>query len=260
MTRKQSRQHRWGWRLLLILFLLLAGSYWVWWQLGSRRIHAQTYRQTSVVTVFVPGYASNGLTFGPMVTRFKQDRASNQVTTITISATGNRTITGANRYTGKNPLVNVIFEDAKAPEKETRQLTALLHWLRAKHNVTKVNLVGHSMGSNLSFRYLTTHHTDAQPHVVKYVSLASEFYRDPTPQLQQFPKSVQTLVIGGQIFGASGDWAVSIAGVKRFEKALRAANIPSTLYIYHGTPLGAYHSSLHQNPYVDARILAFLFT
>lgn len=106
MTRKQSRQHRWGWRLLLILFLLLAGSYWVWWQLGSRRIHAQTYRQTSIVTVFVPGYASNGLTFGPMVTRFKQDRASNQVTTITISATGSRTITGANRYTGKNPLVS----------------------------------------------------------------------------------------------------------------------------------------------------------
>ena len=261
MKRKQSKKrHHWLGKTVLVLFLLAAGGYWFWWQIGSRPIHARTYRNTNVVTVFIPGYGSNSLTFGPMVSRFQKDHATNQVTTIKISATGKRTVTGAKRYDGKNPLISVVFEDAKAPVKETRQLTALLHWLRTKHQVKRVNLVGHSMGSNLSFRYLTAQHTDAQPQVVKYISFASEFYRDPTSQLAHFPKSVQTLVIGGQIFGAKGDWAVSLAGVKRYEKELKAAGVSTSLYIYRGTPIGAYHSSLHQNPYIDAEILQFLFT
>ncbi|QVI35225.1 alpha/beta hydrolase [Lacticaseibacillus chiayiensis] len=259
MRHKQRKRHHWLWKTLLGLFLLAGGGYWLWWQIGSRPIHARTYRNTHVVTVFVPGYASNSLTFGPMVSRFQKDRATNQVTTINVSATGKRTVTGAKRYDGKNPLINVVFADAKSPIKETQQLTALLHWLRTEHRVTKINLVGHSMGSNLSFRYLTTKHTDAQPQVIKYVLLASEFYRDPATQLAQFPKSVKTLIIGGQIFGAKGDWAVSLAGVKRYEQALKTAGISTSLYIYRGTPIGAYHSSLHQNPYVDAKILQFLF-
>ncbi|MDN6027395.1 MAG: alpha/beta hydrolase, partial [Lacticaseibacillus paracasei] len=31
-------------------------------------------------------------------------------------------------------------------------------------------------------------------------------------------------------------------------------------FVYTGTPVGAYHSTLPQNPYVDAAILHFLFT
>lgn len=86
---------------VLVTFLLASGGYWLWWQLGSRAIHQQTYRHTGIVTVFVPGYGSNSLTFGPMVQRFKQDKASDQVTTIHVSADGKRTITGADRYNGK---------------------------------------------------------------------------------------------------------------------------------------------------------------
>lgn len=73
---------------VLVILLFASGGYWLWWQLGSRAIHQQTYRHTGIVTVFVPGYGSNTLTFGPMVQRFKQDKASDQVTTIHVSADG----------------------------------------------------------------------------------------------------------------------------------------------------------------------------
>ncbi|MGO1455582.1 alpha/beta hydrolase [Lacticaseibacillus paracasei] len=245
---------------VLVILLLASGGYWLWWQLGSRAIHQQTYRHTGIVTVFVPGYGSNSLTFGPMVQRFKQDKASDQVTTIHVSADGKRTITGADRYNGKNPLINVVFADAKSPQKEVRQLTDLLHWLRVQRHVTRVNLVGHSMGSNLSFNYMTTPHANLQPQVINYVSFASEFYRDPTAQIRALPKTLHILVIGGQVFGAKGDWAVSLAGVKRLAAKFKAAGLSTTLFVYTGTPVGAYHSTLHQNPYVDAEILHFLFT
>ena len=66
---------------------------------------------------------------------------------------------------------------------------------------------------------------------------------DPTTQIRALPKTLHILVIGGQVFGAKGDWAVSLAGVKRLAAKFKAAGLSTTLFVYTGTPVGAYHST-----------------
>lgn len=254
MTKKTHR--RWprvvGWTAGVLSAMAIGGT--VWWQSQLNAIRHLTVRQTDIATVFIPGYNSNSWTFSPMIQRFARYGIATDAMTINVSANGHLAITRRATLNQRNPLINIIFADARNPEKQTTQLHRIMTKLYTDYGVHQINLVGHSMGGFLATRYITQPPTAQQPAVVRFVNIASGGARADS-DLADFPKNIAVLAIGGNIWGTRSDWQVPLASVEHFAKTIPQAKLITIT----GSPLTAYHSALHQNPQVDRDIAQFLF-
>ena len=246
---------RWLKWTALVLIVLVA-SLGIWWHQRLRVYNHFSVPQTRVATVFIPGYGGNWTSFGPMMNRYARygighPRYAVQVhdKTATFKTLGPASAT--------NPLINVLFDDAKNPPKEAKQLARLMQSLKKRH-ISQVNLVGHSSGGNIIYDYLTKYRKPGDPKVIKFASLASDYPGETT--MNRLPRDLQVLNLGGQVWHFDSDWAVNLTSLKQFTTQVKPYVAAVQTVIVHGSPLDSYHSMLHQNPDVDRILATFLFT
>ncbi|ERL65302.1 alpha/beta fold hydrolase [Schleiferilactobacillus shenzhenensis] len=248
--------HRWrraaAWTAGIIGAVAVGGT--VWWQSQLNAIRHLSVSQGTVATVFIPGYNSNSWTFSPLIGRFARYGIGTDAMTINVSGNGRLTITQRAALDRRNPLINIIFADARHPEKQTAQLQTIMTTLYQQYHVRRINIVGHSMGGYLAFRYISQPPAATQPQVVRYVAIASGGARNNN-DFGGFPQKLPVLAIAGDIWNTGSDWQVPLASVQHLVKEIPQAQ----LTVIHGSPLTAYHSALHENPQVDRRIAQFLF-
>ncbi|MCI2171689.1 alpha/beta fold hydrolase [Schleiferilactobacillus perolens] len=256
----EKKKRRWpkvvGWLAGVTGILAVSGT--LWWQNQLNVLRHLKVPQERVATVFIPGYNSNSWTFSPMIQRFDRYGIATDAMTIQVASNGRLTVTQKARLNQRNPLINIIFADARNPEKQIGQLDTIMTRLYQDYGIHQVNLVGHSMGGFLAFRYLTHRQAGKQPAVKRFVNIASGGARDDS-DFADTPRDLQVLAIGGDIWNMNSDWQVSLASVQHFVRQVKPLAASAKLSVIHGSPLTAYHSALHQNPVVDQQIARFLF-
>lgn len=244
-------------RRILISLMIIAALLGGWWW---RRL--QTYRhfsvpQHDVATVFVPGYGGNWISFGPMIGRMNRYHVGTAAETLQVHA--NSVSVKHEGRSGKNPLINVLFDNPFKPATQAKQMRLVMAKLK-QMGITKVNLVGHSSGANIIYDYLTRYRHESDPIALKFVSFATDYTTSEVNEAERLPHALQVQNIGGQIWRSDGDWAINGTSREAFTAAVAPYVASVQTVTVHGSPLDSYHSMLHQNPDVDKLIAQFLFT
>jgi|GEM_PF-687395 len=250
-------KRRWKWLIgIVAVLLVLTASLGLWWH-QRLRVYANFHvPQARVATVFIPGYGGNWTSFGPMMARYDRYGIGTARYQVQVHA-HSESFKTLGPGSGSNPLINVLFDDAKNPPKEAKQLATLMQNLKKRH-FSRVYLVGHSSGGNIIYDYLTKYRKSTDPQVLKFASLASDYPGETT--MDRLPKDLHVLNLGGQVWHFDSDWAVNLTSLKHFTTQVKPYVASVKTVIIHGSPLDSYHSMLHQNPDVDRLLAKFLFT
>ncbi|WP_412989272.1 alpha/beta hydrolase [Pediococcus siamensis] len=242
----------------------------------------------NAATIFVHGFNGGVSSTGHMISAAQHAGWAKQVMTATISRHGRIFITGSKNMDVKNPIIQVIFENNRAPEfVQINWLHSLLIMLKREFNIMEYNGVGHSLGSNDLVNEALMYGDDLRvPKLKKLVTIAGPFnglrgflhakpvstllkmdYR-PVHQTKHFkrmlkyrdhfPKGVDLFNVVGKVEGYfDNDCFVSVNSAR------------SVKYLLHGvlnnyrellvTGEEGYHCSLNHNPMVFDAMNEFLW-
>ncbi|AMV60565.1 alpha/beta hydrolase [Pediococcus damnosus] len=243
----------------------------------------------NAVTIFVHGFNGGVHSTRNMISSAQHAGLAKQVMTATITRYGRITISESKNMRVKNPIVQVLFENNRAPEfVQINWLHSLLILLKREFNVMEYNGVGHSLGSNDLVNEALMYGDDLRvPKLKKLVTIAGPFNglqgflgAQPVPKIlkmdyrpvhqtkhfkrmltyrDHFPKGVQLFNVVGKIEGHfDNDCFVSVNSAR------------SVKYLLHGvlknyrellvTGEEGYHCSLNHNPLVFNSVNDFLWT
>ncbi|MGX7131962.1 alpha/beta fold hydrolase [Enterococcus songbeiensis] len=244
-----------------------------------------TQTKTAIPTIFFHGYSGGPSSFGGMIARFEKADIAEQVLQLRVSPSGK--ITEKGTWTGEkeNPLIQVLFEDNKNNEwQQAEWIKSCLTYLSTTYGITKVNLVGHSMGGVSSLRYLESGETADLPEVQKFVAIGAPFndfldtstsqsikdlmengpseisarYQDYQGMIQQLPTTIDFLVMGGQLSKEElTDGTVPLTSALAISGLVTAHGNNVQTEIVTGN--NVQHSQLHENKQVDQLIEKFLW-
>ncbi|GEN95730.1 alpha/beta hydrolase [Pediococcus ethanolidurans] len=242
----------------------------------------------NAATIFVHGFNGGVDSTGHMISAAQHAGWAKQVMTATITRYGRISITGSEKMDVKNPIIQVLFENNRAPEfVQINWLHSLLILLKREFNVMEYNGVGHSLGSNDLVNEALMYGDDLRvPKLKKLVTIAGPFnglrgflHAKPVPALlrmdhrpthetkhfkrmlkyrEHFPKGVQLFNVVGKVEGYfDNDCFVSVNSAR------------SVKYLLHGvlkdyrelliTGEEGYHCSLNHNPMVFNAMNDFLW-
>lgn len=269
------------WLALILLVLFFAFFFFIYQE--KKGTHPTTKEE--IPTFFFHGYAGTKNSFKGMIQRLEKEEQAKLTTQITVTKDGKLKIK-SKKKSNKRPLIQVIFADNKSGiSNQEKWITSVLTWGK-QHGMTKVNIIGHSMGGVSSLQTLLSEPKDTLPEVVHFISLGANFNGFETQeatetvtemltsgprkqtgffqQLQQnlhkFPKETQWLSIGGLLEKDQpnqGDGTVPLNSALGLH-AFAVKNHLHHQYVIVEGPL-AQHSMLHENPEVDKLVAKFLW-
>ncbi|MCA0972575.1 alpha/beta hydrolase [Halobacillus litoralis] len=261
-----------------ILFTLLIGLLLFFSITKSIR---SEYTSNDTPTLFLHGYKGSERSFATMLERLERRGPGEKQMIVRVTEKGKVQIKGD--LEGSAPLVQVIFEDARASiDQQKDWLKSIMSALKDDYGVDHINLVGHSMGGLSLAGFLAEKEEDA-PDVNKLVVMASPFngiekegyfkvnFGDAATDLRPESKalvdlkkrqidSVDVLAIAGVINRedrASEQWdgLVKRNSVRGIQSLVPRHRIQ--FEIVRGN--FATHSGLHESPYVDKLVADFLW-
>lgn len=242
--------------------------------------------KTTIPTLFIHGYGGTRNSLGGMISRFESQGIAKRDLVLTVDDTGEVSADHHLREIEGNPMIQVIFADNKSHEwNQAEWIKNCLTYLKENEQVTKVNLVTHSMGGVSSLRYLITYGNDQSlPIIDKFVTIGSPFnnfveltegetvdsvinegpilqserYIDFSNGVSAIPKDTSVLVIAGDVEDDSvSDGVVPVADAMSVVALLRSNGNSVDEKIMYGK--NAQHSRLHENSEVDQLVADFLW-
>ncbi len=242
----------------------------------------------NAATIFVHGFNGGVSSTGHMISAAQHAGWAQQIMTATITRYGRISITGSENVHAKNPIIQVLFENNRAPEfVQINWLHSLLILLKREFNIMEYNGVGHSLGSNDLVNEALLYGDDLRvPKLKKLVTIAGPFnglrgflHAKPVAEIlkmdhrpvhqtkhfkrmlqyrDHFPKGVQLFNVVGKVEGYfDNDCFVSVNSAR------------SVKYLLHGvlkdyrellvTGEDGYHCSLNHNPMVFEAMNDFLW-
>lgn len=240
----------------------------------------------AIPTLFIHGYGGTKNSLGGMIRRFESQDIAKKELILTVNDAGEVFADGQITQKETNPMIQVIFSDNKSHEwNQAEWIKNCLTYLKENEQVTKVNLVTHSMGGVSSLRYLITYGTDQNlPIIEKFVAIGAPFnnfaeltegetidsvisegpaiqserYVDFYNGINMVSSEVSVLVIAGDIEDESlSDGVVPVADAVSTVALLRSNGNQVKEKIFYGK--NAQHSKLHENNEVDQLVADFLW-
>ena len=244
-------------------------------------------KKENIPTVFLHGYSGSNVTMKTMMDSFEQSDLAKTEMIMRVSEEGEVTIDDS--FTGKfkenNPSIRLIFENSRSDQwHQAEWLRNALAYLKATHQVEKVNLVGFSMGGISSFLYLETFsHEESQPSVEKLIGIGSPFNeflenqgqskedllkngpRDVSEQLTNYqqlitniPETTKFLLIAGQLSEEDlSDGTVPLSSGIGVYQLLEQQGLSVEMKIIEGSK--AKHSKLKRDTEVIQLVADFLW-
>lgn len=166
----KKKERHWIFIGVLVTTLIL-----IFWFQSYKRNSAYHYNATP--TVFVHGWNGSARSTNLMIDAAKNNGAAHKTMTVSVSPKGALTFDGYWDKNLKNPIIQVIFLNNRAGEyQDTIWLNKILSQLKHRYQISKVNLVGHSMGAYASANY-TMMYSPRKNHVKvnKLVCIAGPF-------------------------------------------------------------------------------------
>ncbi|WP_057769355.1 alpha/beta hydrolase [Lactobacillus selangorensis] len=271
---------KWGLGFLCLWLLMLAAC-------SAQTINMKKYTASRTTTLYVHGYGGSVRSTNHMINAAVDAHAATKALVADVSKTGR--ITWHGRWSNKadNPIVQVAFQNSKAPvDQNTKWLTAILEQLYTKYHVRTFNGVGHSNGSVDLIDYAVTSANNRHvPKLNKLVTIAGPFdgitfvndkpntnyfekdgrpkhiyttYADLLSKRQNFPHHVKILnIYGNQEDGSNSDGDVSTVSARSLQYLLRDKT--ASYQEKEITGKHAQHSQLHENSTVDHAVIQFLW-
>lgn len=242
----------------------------------------------NAATVFVHGFNGDAYSTDHLLSFAEESGCATKVLNAYIRRNGRIEFTGEWSDRIDNPMVQVIFENNRAPERrQVRWVRNLLVELKERFGVDNYNGVGHSLGSNVLVNLGIKYGDDAKlPRLNKLVTIAGPFNglhgfwsRKPIKSIidcdweptikthhfqkllkmrDRFPKGVDVLNVVGQVEGSlNNDVYVSVQSARSVGYLL-----DGVVNKYHEimvTGPDGYHCSLNQNDTVSREINNFLW-
>ncbi len=240
---------------------------------------------SSIPTIFLPGYFGNRFSFGFMLNRFEKKFWAKKSMVIRVGKLGNMKVQGD--LANKRSLIQVIFTDHSSKAVvQANWLKDICLILNQQFNVDSINLVGHSMGCITIFWFLTHQLKDLPIQVKRVVAIAGPFnnaevakntkdvenypngehgpkkrmpiYDALLHSVKNIPDDVQVLNIAGSINDqVFHDGEVSVNSAISLRYILKQTAVHYRELIVRGNR--ATHWKLHENRNVDQTIAKFLW-
>lgn len=261
---------------MIIILLLIVGIF------ASIQLYAnnKSQRISGTPTVFVHGYKGTYNSFANMLKRLEYNqKLGEKILTYHVFENGEIQIADADLKIEEPAYIQVVFENSRANfEDSAKWLSFVLNDLKTNYHVDRANLVGHSMGGIVSFKYIQEYQNEKEfPIIEKLVTLGSPFdgiyneeyfrynqdaaavdLKPDSPALnilrknkQSFPENIKVLVIG-----STGDLIARPESVKAITSMMSTNTIKKM--IIENKELG--HSALHENENIDLLIYDFLYS
>ncbi|MFD1485150.1 alpha/beta hydrolase [Lacticaseibacillus baoqingensis] len=266
-------QKKW-WAVIVILGLGVIGSWAVW-------RHAQATQPVSgVPTVFVHGYNGNAHSTGQMIAALTKAGVARQTMRVTVKPNGRLQVEG--NLSGKNPIVQVVYQDPRNGQAFTPWLLQVYALLHRRYHVKQVNAVGHSAGA-IAVIEAAMRRPAVKMH--KLVVIAGPFsgafgpggkinsvrlapngkptpqspkYRQLLSEAKDFHAQAVLNLYGDLNDGSRSDGVVPINAAKSLRYLLR--HWQGSYQVRAVVGADAQHSKLHQNnPIVDTQLRRFLY-
>lgn len=252
----------------------------------TTKVKKTTYAETTTPTLFIHGYQGGNSSFKSMLKRMEKSDITKKELVLYVADNGEVTSNGELSGKAGNPTIQVIFENNISHEwNQAEWIKNCLVFLQTKENISKVNIVGHSMGGVSALRYLLTYSEEKNlPKVEKFIAIGSPFnnfvepsdtesidtliskgpkiqsdrYADFTQRIDQLPVETDYLIIAGDIEdGSESDGTVGLQDVLSIVSLLKNKTQDVSYELIYGSK--GQHSQLHENPEVDQLVLDFLY-
>ncbi|WP_405082218.1 alpha/beta hydrolase [Limosilactobacillus reuteri] len=270
--------------IVIVILAIIGGAVW-------RQQKHSKYMQSTTPTLFFHGGGSSYHAEEHMVNAAKKAGVTSTVLRADVANNGKVTLHGSMHKGAINPIVEVNYDNNRQLDfnKHGEYATNVVKALQKRYRITKINMVGHSLG-NISIIYYMLQNGKNQnmPQLQKQVDIAGHFaglnfkqvpaaiqqpvgmklnkdgkpnemnatYRQMTEVWQTYPKGqVAVLNIIGDV-GNHSDGTVDNASSLSL-KYLVAARAKSYC-VLKITGKDAQHSKLHNNAQVDKALINFL--
>ncbi|MFC7063628.1 alpha/beta hydrolase [Halobacillus seohaensis] len=128
-----------------------------------------------IPTVFVHGFKGGPASFNTMLDRFESNNWGTKRMIIYVSDSGDIRTRGNIPHT-MNPFIQVIFENNRASiANQTNWIKKIMRKLNQDYAISKLNLVGHSMGGLATTNFLLNNQDGNYPDVEKLVAIGTPF-------------------------------------------------------------------------------------
>ncbi|GAA3634836.1 alpha/beta hydrolase [Lactobacillus hamsteri] len=258
--------------------------------ISSEKVVRQT-KITSTPTLFFHGGGSSYHAEEHMVQAAERAGVTHSVIRAEVAPSGNVTLVGRWKKNAKNPIVEVNYQNNRQLNFREHGVyaTNVVRALQRQYGITKINMVGHSLG-NISIIYymLLNGRNKKMPQLQKQVDMAGHFaglnfdvpadirqpdglklnkdgkpnkinatYRQMMGVRKTYPKNkVRVLNIIGDIGGHTDGTVPNVSSLSlKYLVAKRAKSY--RVVTFHGKL--ARHSKLHSNPAVDKTLIKFLW-
>ena len=277
-----------GW-LIAAVVVVIAGIVGgaIWHQQKSSR-----YVQSTTPTLFFHGGGSSYHAEEHMANAAKRAGVTNTIIRADVTNAGKVTLHGTMHKGAINPIVEVNYDNNRQLDfaKHGVYATNVVKLLQKKYGITKLNMVGHSLG-NISIIYymIQNGQNKKMPQLQKQVDIAGHFagldfdrvpaairqpaglklnsagkpnkenatYREMTKARQTYPKGqVAVLNIIGDIGGHTDG---TVPNVSSLSLKYLVASRAKSYQVKTITGAKARHSKLHNNPQVDRLLINFLW-
>lgn len=244
---------------------------------------ASDVKHEGTPTVFVHGYRGTLNSLEGMMERFQSDYEWGEKTLICTSDKRVAECKALTEEKGKNPLIQVYFEDNDSNfEKTSIELGNILKLLKEKYGYDKINIVAHSMGGLVSVNYIQETRQEKEfPKVEKLVTMGTPFkgikrevfekrYNEKKHDLiadsqaiqelysekDNFDPNTQVYSIAGKISKKEdGDGLVSVQSATSLKNVVASDHYREQIIVSEK----ATHNGLHENKEVDEEVGRFLW-
>ncbi|MBV0921517.1 alpha/beta hydrolase [Limosilactobacillus reuteri] len=271
--------------IVIVILAIIGGAVW-------RQQKHSKYVQSTTPTLFFHGGGSSYHAEEHMVNAAKKAGVTSTVLRADVANNGKVTLHGSMHKGAINPIVEVNYDNNRQLDfnKHGEYATNVVKALQKRYRITKINMVGHSLG-NISIIYYMLQNGKNQnmPQLQKQVDIAGHFaglnfkqvpaaiqqpvgmklnkdgkpnemnatYRQMTEVRQTYPKGqVAVLNIIGDVGNHSDGTVDNVSSLSlRYLVAARA----KSYRVLKITGKDAQHSKLHNNAQVDKALINFLW-
>ena len=271
--------------IVIVILAIIGGAVW-------RQQKHSKYVQSTTPTLFFHGGGSSYYAEEHMVNAAKKAGVTSTVLRADVANNGKVTLHGSMHKGAINPIVEVNYDNNRQLDfnKHGEYATNVVKALQKRYRITKINMVGHSLG-NISIIYYMLQNGKNQnmPQLQKQVDIAGHFaglnfkqvpaaiqqpvgmklnkdgkpnemnatYRQMTEVRQTYPKGQVAVLNSIGDVGNHSDGTVDNASSLSL-KYLVAARAKS-YRVLKITGKDAQHSKLHNNAQVDKALINFLW-
>lgn len=283
MTKRTKQMIGYG-SVLVIVFALIGIAFWR----EQSRANTQ-YSQTVTPTLFLHGWGSSYHAEEQMTNAAKKAGVTQTIIRADVSRQGKVTLIGEIPARTKNPIVEVSFLDNRNAHYHTdgRWLRNVLVTLQHRYQITKFNVVGHSMGNMAIAYYLLDYARDKQlPQLQKQVDIAGHYngilgINDEPNRMKLHKNGLPTVIDADykellglrtkypwhqvavlNIYGDKNDGTHADGDVSNASSQSLRYLIAKQAKSYQEKKIvgpKAQHSQLHENPEVDRLLIDFLW-